>query len=234
MTGEARMSYDSVRSVHRLIEEGIGDAARLEYILDRLEKGKYLYLSDQKYLENLLSSNQMNMTESAEPKVESNALEKLENDLMNLNSQLENILRNKRITNRSTENHPIVESQKQETQKLKHKPAITSNKNEEITLILSVVLGLISLQGIGHMYVGRIARGTGILVLSLLISAFSISYVIGFIPKETIPNTVSVFFLPILVAGYFMLYVFQILDGRRLCVVYNQHVAEHGKRPSWW
>ena len=228
------MSYDSVRSIHRLIEQGIGDAARLEYILDRLEKGKYLYLSDQKYLESLLSSNQITMTESAETKVESNALGKLEKDLMNLNSQLENILRNKRQTDKSIEDRTIVETEKQEIRKFKHEPTITSNKNEEVALILSVVLGLVSLQGIGHMYVRRIARGIGILVLSLLISALSISFVTGIIPKETIPNTVSVFFLPVLVSGYFMLYVFQILDSRRLCVTYNQYVSEHGKRPSWW
>ena len=228
------MSYDSVRSVHRLIEEGIGDAARLEYILDRLEKGKYLYLSDQKYLENLLSSNQMNMTESTETKVESNALGKLEKDLMNLNSQLENILKNRRKTDKVTEDQTMVESHKQDIQKFKHGPTLTSNKNEEVTLILSVVLGLVSLQGIGHMYVRRIARGTGILVLSLLISALSISFVTGIIPKETIPNTVLAFFLPILVSGYLMLYVFQILDSHRLCVSYNQYVIEHGKRPPWW
>ncbi|VVC06247.1 Uncharacterised protein [uncultured archaeon] len=227
------MSYDSVRSVHRLIEEGIGDAARLEYILDRLEKGKYLYLSDQKYLEDLLSSNQMNMTESAEPKVESNALEKLENDLMNLNLQLENVLRNKQRTGKGAEDQTIVESKKQDAQKFKHEPSITSQNNEEVTLLLSVVLGLISLQGIGHIYVGRIARGVGILVLSLLISALGISFVTGIIPKETIPNTVLVFFLPILVSGYFMLYVFQILDSHRLCVAYNQYVTEYGKRPPW-
>ncbi|HET6457330.1 MAG TPA: hypothetical protein VFG24_00420, partial [Nitrosopumilaceae archaeon] len=167
------MSYDSVRSIHRLIEQGIGDAARLEYILDRLEKGKYLYLSDQKYLESLLSSNQITMTESVETKVESNALGKLEKDLMNLNSQLENILRNKRQTDKGIEDQAIVESQKQDIRKFKHEPTITSNKNEEVTLILSVVLGLVSLQGIGHMYVRRIARGAGILILSLLISAFS-------------------------------------------------------------
>src|SRR5256885_12671474 len=228
------MSYDSVRSVHRLIEEGIGDAARLEYILDRLEKGKYLYLSDQKYLESLLSSNQMNITESAETKVESNALGKLEKDLMNLNSQLEDILRNKRQKDRVVEDQTIVEHQKQDIRKFKHEPTITSMKNEEIALILSVVLGLVSLQGIGHMYVQRIARGTGILVLSLLIFALSMSFVIGIIPKETIPNTVSAFFLPVLASGYFMLYAFQILDSRRLCVEYNQYVSEHGKRPRWW
>ena len=228
------MSYDSVRSVHRLIEEGIGDAARLEYILDRLEKGKYLYLSDQKYLESLLSSNQMNVTESSETKEESNALGKLEKDLMNLNSQLENILKNKRQKDKVVEDQTIVEPQKQDTQKFKHEPTITSMKNEEVALILSVVLGLVSLQGIGHMYVRRIARGVGILVLSLLISALSMSFVIGIIPKETIPSAVSAFFLPVLVSGYFMLYVFQILDSRRLCVEYNQYFSEHGKRPSWW
>src|SRR6266852_5835689 len=143
------MSYDSVRSVHRLIEEGIGDAARLEYILDRLEKGKYLYLSDQKYLESLLSSNQMNMTESTETKVESNALGKLEKDLMNLNSQLENILKNRRKTDKINEGQTMIESQKHDIQKFKHGPTPTANKNEEVTLILSVVLGLVSLQGIG-------------------------------------------------------------------------------------
>ncbi|HET6457518.1 MAG TPA: hypothetical protein VFG24_01400, partial [Nitrosopumilaceae archaeon] len=195
---------------------------------------KYLYLSDQKYLESLLSSNQITMTESVETKVESNALGKLEKDLMNLNLQLENILRNKRQTDKGIEDQAIMEPQKQDIRKLKQGPTITSNKNEEVTLILSVVLGLVSLQGIGHMYVRRIARGAGILISSLLISAFSISFVTGIIPKETIPNTVSAFFLPVLVSGYFMLYVFQILDSRRLCVTYNQYVSEYGKRPPWW
>src|SRR5207249_12156893 len=87
------MSYDLVISVRNLIQQGIGDEARLEYILDRIENGKYLYLADQKYLENLFSENNTITNQPKERKTDSHSLEKLEIDLKNLNSELEKILK---------------------------------------------------------------------------------------------------------------------------------------------
>ena len=107
-------------------------------------------------------------------------------------------------------------------------------KKEEVTLILSVVLGLISLQGIGYIYLGKIGRGVGILALSLLLFTLWISYATGVITKDSVPSFVSFYFLPITAIGYLGLYVFQILDSRKLCTVYNEYISQQGKRPPWW
>jgi len=225
------VSYDLVKSVHNLIQEGIGEAPRLEYILDRLEKGKYLYLSDQKYLENLLSENEMR-TRSHEIKGEPHSLEKLETDLKKLNTQLEKILEIKTRSEKTTSNslRPVEAPPKQTIANV----TVSLCKSEDVTLVLSVVLGLISLQGIGHIYIGKIARGAGILSLSLLLFTIWISYVAGIITKNSIPSFASFYFLPVVAAGYLGLYVFQILDSRKLCATYNEYISEQGKRPPWW
>ena len=89
------VSYDLVRSVRNLIQQGVGDASRLGYILNRLENGKYLYLSDQKYLEDLLSESDIISNQPVETKVDSHSLGKLESDLKQLNTQLEKILKSR-------------------------------------------------------------------------------------------------------------------------------------------
>jgi len=228
------MSYDLVRSVRNLIQQGIGDEARLEYILDRIENGKYLYLADQKYLENLFSENNTITNQPKERKTDSHSLEKLENDLKNLNTELEKILKKtQRIENTKWdyESKIIEPPHKRETSGMSIPPHY---KKEEVTLILSVVLGLISLQGIGHIYLGKIGRGVGILALSLLLFTLWISYVMGAITKDSVPSFVSFYFLPITAIGYLGLYVFQILDSRKLCAVYNEYISQQGKRPPWW
>ena len=228
------MSYDLVRSVRNLIQQGIGDEARLEYILDRIENGKYLYLADQKYLENLFSENNTITNQPKERKTDSHSLEKLENDLKNLNSELEKILKKtQRIENNELNyGSKIIETPpKIETSDTIIPPHY---KKEEVTLILSVVLGLISLQGIGYIYLGKIGRGVGILALSLLLFTLWISYVTGVMTKDSVPSFVSFYFLPITAIGYLGLYVFQILDSRKLCTIYNEYISQQGKRPPWW
>jgi len=228
------MSYELVRSVRNLIQQGIGDESRLEYILDRIENGKYLYLADQKYLENLFSENNTITNQPKEKKTDSHSLEKLENDLKNLNTELERILKKtQRIENAKWDyDSKIIETPpKKEAGAMSIPPHY---KKEEITLILSVVLGLISLQGIGHIYLGKMGRGVGILALSLLLFTLWISYVMGVITKDSLPSFVSFYFLPITAIGYLGLYVFQILDSRKLCTVYNEYISQQGKRPPWW
>ena len=225
------MAYELVKSIHRLIQQGIGDAARLEYILDRIEKGKDLYSSDKTYLDNLLYTNEMVTDEQTEIPTESHSLENLDGDIKRLNAQLENILKNKQKTEKTKSDHNISTIQTPRKTKSVNETIITY-KSEVTTLVLAVVLGLVSLQGIGHIYIGKIARGVGILVLSLLLSTLSVSYLIGI--KISVLSFPSIYFLPALVVGYFVLYVFQILDGRKLCVVYNEYFSEHNKIPPWW
>ncbi len=224
------MSYEVIRTVRQLIESGIGDSARLVHILDRLEGGKYLYLSDQKYLENLLSSSEKILSKPATS--EPQEFENLETELKDINVRLEKILQNKTSSEKN-----ITDNAQAGNIGSSAKPSTIINeilrpKSKEITLTLSVVLGLISLQGIGHIYLKKTAKGFGILVTSLIMSSLLFSYFSGFI-KNVIPSFPDAF-IPIMIGGYFGLYAFQILDSRKLCTNYNAYISEHMKLPPWW
>ena len=222
------MSYDVIRTVRQLIESGIGESARLAHILDRLESGKYLYLSDQKYLENILSSSEKISSKPATS--EPQEFEDLETELKDINVRLEKILQTKA---RSEKNITANIQARNIDSAAKSSPItneISRPKSEDITLALSVVFGLISLQGIGHIYLKKTAKGFGILVTSLIISSLLVSYFLGSI-KNSIPSFLDVFFIPILIGVYFGLYTFQILDSRKLCAKYNAYISEYKQIP---
>lgn len=226
------MAYDVIRAVRQLIENGIGDAARLAHILDRLESGKYLYLSDQKYLESLLGTNEYIVSKPAS--TESPEVVNLETNLRDINIRLEKILQNKARNERKiTDNVHTTNNDSTPKSYSINKDVIVRPKTENITLVLSVLLGLISLQGMGHIYIRKIAKGLGILVMSLILSSLSVLFFLGMI-KELIPSFLHVSFIPILIVGYFVLYAFQILDSRKLCTSYNAYVLEHKQPPPWW
>jgi len=93
------------------------------------------------------------------------------------------------------------------------------HKSEGTALILAIVLGLFGLSGIGHIYVGRIGRGVGILIgnwVLLGIGGATLFFLIG---------------IPILI-GAFVLFIWQIIDARNLCRKYNDYLANNG-RPPW-
>ncbi|MDA8000136.1 MAG: zinc ribbon domain-containing protein [Alphaproteobacteria bacterium] len=91
-------------------------------------------------------------------------------------------------------------------------PASMIYKSEGTTLVLSIVLGLLGVQGVGHLYVGRIGRGVGILVGAIVL-------------------LISGFLFPVMFIAYFVVFVLQIIDARKLCLQYNQHIAATGQRP---
>ena len=92
-------------------------------------------------------------------------------------------------------------------------------KSESTTLILSIVLGLLGLSGIGHMYVGKVGKGVGILIGNILL------WIIG---VATVFFGVGVIFL----IGAFVLFIWQIIDSRKLCVQYNDYLRRTGS-PPW-
>ncbi|MEO9278193.1 MAG: hypothetical protein ABI340_10500 [Nitrososphaera sp.] len=225
------MSYEVIRLIRQLIGAGIGDTTRLSYILDRLENGKYLYLSDQKYLESIVNTNE---SITRKPFQDQPEFGNLEAELRNINLQLENILQNKADNeNRISENIPTAQTNLISKSSSGTIDSAPQPKSEDITLVLSVILGLISLQGIGHIYIHKITKGIGFLVASLSMSSLVITYFLGII-RDAIPLFLHPYFIPLLIGGLISLYTFQILDSRKLCVVYNLYISEHGKRPPWW
>ena len=221
------MSYEVMRSVRQLIESGIGDIARLSHILDRLENGKYVYLTDQRYLENLLDLNQDNLNKPSGG--ESTTMTSMEKDLREINMTLEKMLQDKtRNEKKITDSIGMKQTDTPSTTSYDNKEKIAGLKSEDITLLFSVVLGLISLHGIGHIYNHKIVKGIVLLALSLSISVLAVLYFIGII-KNLVPQILHEFIIPVLVGGYFGLYAFQILDSRRVCVARNAHILEHVK-----
>ena len=93
-------------------------------------------------------------------------------------------------------------------------------KSESTTLLLAILPGLICILGIGHLYLGVIGRGVGILIagiVMLIVGALTIGFGIGII--------ILILVIP--------LFIWQIIDARKLCRQYNDYYEEFGKEPNW-
>ena len=86
-------------------------------------------------------------------------------------------------------------------------------KSMGVTMVLTVVLGIFGLGGIGHLYLGKIIKGIVLLIVGIILA------IIGWL---------TIFGLIILLA--FALYV--VYDAYRLCKRYND-VLEQTGRPPW-
>ena len=87
-------------------------------------------------------------------------------------------------------------------------------KNEGTGLILSIVLGLLGLNGIGQIYAGKVGRGIGIMIGSwVLIVVGVLTFGIGLI-------------------AYLAIFIWQIFDTKKLCREFNEYVSQNG-RPPW-
>lgn len=225
------MSYDVIQSIRQLKASGKGDTARLSYILDCLEKGRHLYLSDQRYIEGLLDTYRdiVKNPSIVDPYAYSN----LGKDLREINERLEKFLQYRSIGEKRRMDSILTQKTNSTSSPSRIGGKVARPKSEDITLALSIVLGLISLQGIGHIYIGKIAKGVGILVASMTIFIVSISYFLGLV-KNFIPPFLNDYLPFILFGIYFGPYILQIFDSRRLCIVYNAYVAENDATPPWW
>ena len=86
-------------------------------------------------------------------------------------------------------------------------------KNEGTGLILSIVLGILGLCGIGQIYAGRVGRGIGIMIGVWILVA------IGF-------ATMGIGLIAVLAV-----FIWQIFDTKKLCKEYNDFLASNGRAP---
>lgn len=86
-------------------------------------------------------------------------------------------------------------------------------KSEGTTLILTVILGIFGLGGIGHIYLGNITRGIVILIVGIILLVIAIV-------------TLGI--------GLFILIPFAIwvvFDARKQCRYHNDYLEKNGKSP---
>ena len=87
-------------------------------------------------------------------------------------------------------------------------------KNEGTGLILSIVLGIFGLCGIGQIYAGRVGRGIGIMIGVWILVAIGIA-------------TMGIGLIAVLAV-----FIWQIFDTKTLCKKYNNFLATNGS-PPW-
>lgn len=216
------MSYELIKSVQYLIDSGRGDHDRLTYILNTLKERKYLYLSDQKYIENLITEVQAEKKIQKPTNTSENVetVNQLRGEVKNLIQKIEKIEKERK--------EPDIRIAPVEQKKSYH-------QSENTTLALSIILGLVGLSGVGHMYLGKFSKGVGILVISLVLVGSSIASMAMPIPQISQNDEISRPLLGITaLAGYVILYIYQIFDARKLCMIYNRYYAGDERPPLWW
>ena len=93
-------------------------------------------------------------------------------------------------------------------------------KSESTTLLLAILPGLICVFGIGHLYLGVIGKGVVILIAGfvlLIVGIATAAFGIGIV--------ILILAIP--------LFIWQIIDSRKLCRQYNDYYEEFGKEPNW-
>jgi len=86
-------------------------------------------------------------------------------------------------------------------------------KNEGTALILSIILGILGICGIGQIYAGKVGRGVGMLIGGIIL------LIIGFAT------------MGIGLIAYLGFFIWQIFDTKNLCRQYNEFVSQNGRAP---
>ena len=117
--------------------------------------------------------------------------------------------------------------------------SIMHYKSEGVTLVLSILVGLLGFMGIGHIYVGKVKRGIGILIggffiwIIVLISPSVFAGLTGDVSFSDVNSLalVAVASMVLGIATGIALFIWQILNSRKLCRQYNEHYEQHGTAP---
>jgi len=90
----------------------------------------------------------------------------------------------------------------------------TEWKSMGITIVLTVVLGIFCLGGIGHIYLGKIIKGIAILIVGIILLVVAIV-------------TMGIGLIALIPFAIWVVY-----DSWKLCKYYNNYLEETG-RPPW-
>ena len=87
-------------------------------------------------------------------------------------------------------------------------------KNEGTGLVLSIVLGIFTICGIGQIYAGKVGRGAGILIAGIVL-VYVLSWATNFLS----------------LIGWIVLIIWSTIDTKKLCREYNEFVSQNGRAP---
>ena len=207
---------DSILSkeIQNLIDNRRGDTGRLEFILSSIQENKNIYNSDQKFLIDLLEKHSLD-----------------ENILDHLHFFNQKNMPKKETVTTFVDN--IQDTDISQNIIYDHKSLIPKNKRN--ATVLAVVLGIMGIGGIGHLYIRRTARGLGFLFSMFAVFLFAVAVELTFlqyIPIIDMAWNMPEFFTFIGLIPIFLfvvntaIFVWQIIDVRKLCTKYNDHFVK--------
>jgi TM2 domain-containing membrane protein YozV len=94
-------------------------------------------------------------------------------------------------------------------------------KSPGTAALIAFIGGIFGLQGIGHMYVGKVGKGIGILIAGIIIAALLVF----------ISISLEISLLFVFGVAYLVLWIWQIFDARKLAKKFNESVRITGKEP---
>ena len=116
-------------------------------------------------------------------------------------------------------------------------------KNLATTALLAFIGGILALPGIGHIYVGKVGTGVGILIGGFILYALTFSIIISLTSTRAyeaqysptgyaspLPIDMMVAIL-VLVIGYTVLFIYQIITATRLANKFNRLAKTSGTNP---
>lgn len=116
-------------------------------------------------------------------------------------------------------------------------------KNPGITALLAFIGGILALPGIGHIYVGKVGTGVGILIGGFILYALTFTIIISVTSNRAyeaqysptgnaspLPIEIMIAIL-VLVLGYTVLFICQIISATRLANKFNTLAKTTGTDP---
>ena len=117
-------------------------------------------------------------------------------------------------------------------------------KNPGTTALLAFIGGIFALPGLGHIYVGKVGTGVGILIGGFVLYALTFTIIISVTSTRAYEaqysTTGNISPMPIimlitilvLVIGYVVLFIWQIISATRLANKFNRFASTTGKGTS--
>ena len=124
----------------------------------------------------------------------------------------------------------------------KPKPSVVEHlpyKSPGTAALIAFIGGIFGLPGIGHMYVGKVGRGIGILILGLVLYVVTLFITIGAFaslgttsPESAGSATIgAIGVLIVLIIVYIVFFIWQIFNARKMAKKFNETVRTTGEEP---
>ena len=111
--------------------------------------------------------------------------------------------------------------------------------------LIAFIGGIFALPGLGHIYVGKVGKGFGILIsgviiiyVLVIIIAISVPSILFVAPDDPSAGdagsgVILMMFIFILGIAYLVLWIWQIFNARKLAKKFNELVRTNGGKESW-